>query len=280
MTQKPKNDSIEGQRKGLYNYLYKGENNMKGKINNKGPTDRRGTKVFAIGLMVVMLTNFLGACKLTEKAPKYTFNPTEPAVTETTVMETTAETTSATTETPPSTEETKPSETEPTETSEEVTEPTVTETTAAKKAVTPTKTVTTSPTKTKKTTTKKSTKKTSSKKSSGSGKIKDGDDDDDDDDEKPAKKKPTNTPTPKPYTYCTCDAKINYGWDGSSNKGTHTLKSLTARRNKSGGWTLTDASADKIEAWLNKNVKDENGNPNWGGYSTKITNKRDFRYKP
>ena len=65
-----------------------------------------------------------------------------------------------------------------------------------------------------------------------------------------------------------------------SNEGTHTLKGLTARRNKSGGWTLTDASADKIEAWLNKNVTNANGKPNWGGYSTKLTNKRDYRYKP
>lgn len=256
---------------------------MKGKINNKGPTDRRGTKVFAIGLMVVMLTNFLGACKLTEKAPKYTLNPTEPAVTETTVMETTAETTTAVTETTATTEETKPSETEPSTTSETSEEPTITETTAAKKAVTPTKAVTTTskPTTTPKATTKKTTKKKSSgKKSSGSGKIKDGDDDDDDDDEKPAKKKPTNTPTPKPYTYCTCDAKINYGWDGSSNKGTHTLKGLTARKTKSGTWVLTDASDDKVVAWLNKNVTDENGKPNWGRYSDKVTNKRDYRYKP
>ena len=77
-----------------------------------------------------------------------------------------------------------------------------------------------------------------------------------------------------------CDAKFNYGVSGKSNAGSHTLTGLTARRNKSGGWTLTDASANKIVAWLNKNVKDENGNPNWGGYSTtKLTNKRDYRYK-
>lgn len=37
---------------------------MKGKINNKGPTDRRGTKVFAIGLMVEpnTLIGTLGGC--------------------------------------------------------------------------------------------------------------------------------------------------------------------------------------------------------------------------
>ena len=248
----------------------------------KGKRDNRTVKIFATGLMVVMLTELLGACKLTEKAPAYSLNPTEPTVTETTVTETTAETTTAVTETTATTEETKPSETEPT-TSETSEEPTVTETTAAKKAVTPTKAVTTTskPTTTPKATTKKTTKKKSSgKKSSGSGKIKDGDDDDDDDDEKPAKKKPTNTPTPKPYTYCTVDAKISYGVSGMSNEGTHTLKGLTARRNKSGGWTLTDASADKIEAWLNKNVTNANGKPNWGGYSTKLTNKRDYRYKP
>lgn len=252
---------------------------MKGKINNKGPTDRRVVKVFATGLMIVMLTELLGACKLTEKEPAYSLNPTEPTVTEITVVGTTSETTTAVTETTATTEETKPSETEPT-TSETSEEPTVTETTAAKKAVTPTKAVTTTSKPTTKATTKKSTKKTSGKKSSGSGKIKDGDDDDDDDDEKPAKKKPTNTPTPKPYTYCTVDAKISYGVSGMSNEGTHTLKGLTARRNKSGGWTLTDASADKIEAWLNKNVTNANGKPNWGGYSTKLTNKRDYRYKP
>ena len=249
---------------------------MKGKVNNKGPTDRRVVKVFATGLMIVMLTELLGACKLTEKEPAYSLNPTEPTVTEITVVGTTSETSTAVTETTATTEETKPSETEPT-TSETNEEPTVTETTAAKKAVTPTKAVTTTSKPTTKATTKKSTKKTSGKKSSGSGKIKDGDDDDD---EKPAKKKPTNTPTPKPYTYCTVDAKISYGVSGMSNEGTHTLKGLTARRNKSGGWTLTDASADKIEAWLNKNVTNANGKPNWGGYSTKLTNKRDYRYKP
>lgn len=253
---------------------------MKGKVNNKGPTDRRVVKVFATGLMIVMLTELLGACKLTEKEPAYSLNPTETTVMESTTTDPTAETTITVTETTTATEETKPSETEPSTTTETTAEPTAT-TTAAAKAVTPTKAVTTSPTTTKKTTKKKSTKKTSGKKSSGSGKIKDGDDDDDDDDdEKPAKKKPTNTPTPKPYTYCTCDAKINYGWDGSSNKGTHTLKGLTARKTKSGTWVLTDASDNKVVAWLNKNVKDENGNPNWGGYSDKVTNKRDFRYKP
>lgn len=253
---------------------------MKGKVNNKGPTDRRVVKVFATGLMIVMLTELLGACKLTEKEPAYSLNPTEPTVTEITVVGTTAETTTAVTETTATTEETKPSETEPT-TSETSEEPTVTETTAAKKAVTPTKAVTTTSKPTTKATTKKSTKKTSGKKSSGSGKIKDGDDDDDDDDEKPKKpKKPTNTPTPKPYTYCTCDAKISYGVSGKSNSGTHTIKGLTARKTKSGNWVLTDASDDKVVAWLNKNVTDENGKPNWGGYSDKITNKRDYRYKP
>ena len=252
---------------------------MKGIINNKGPTDRRSVKVFATGLMIVMLAEFLGACKLTEKEPEYSLNPTETTVMESTVVETTAETTTAVTETT-ATEETKPSETEPSTTTETTAEPTAT-TTAAAKAVTPTKAVTTSkPTTTTKATTKKSTKKTSGKKSSGSGKIKDGDDDDDDD-EKPKKpKKPTNTPTPKPYTYCTCDAKISYGVSGKSNSGTHTIKGLTARKTKSGNWVLTDASDDKVVAWLNKNVTDENGKPNWGGYSDKITNKRDYRYKP
>ena len=106
---------------------------MKGKINNKGPTDRRVVKVFATGLMIVMLTELLGACKLTEKTPAYSLNPTEPTVTETTTTETTAETTTAVTEPTATTEETKPSETETSSTSETSEEPTVTETTAAKK---------------------------------------------------------------------------------------------------------------------------------------------------
>ena len=73
---------------------------MKGKVNNKGPTDRRSVKVFATGLMIVMLTELLGACKLTEKKPEYSLNPTEPSTTTETTAEPTETTTAAPTKVP------------------------------------------------------------------------------------------------------------------------------------------------------------------------------------
>ena len=88
-------------------------------------------------------------------------------------------------------------------------------------------------------------------------------------------KKPTNTPTPKPYTYCTCDAEVSCGSTAAGTFQKFTIKGLTAGRTKSGSWALTEASENKVIAY----VKDKY--PGCGGYGVgKLKNKRDYRYKP
>lgn len=88
-------------------------------------------------------------------------------------------------------------------------------------------------------------------------------------------KKPTNTPTPKPYTYCTCDAEISCGSTAAGTFHKFTLKGLTAHKLKSGLWEITEASDDKVRAYLKENY------PGYGRYGVgKLKNKRDYRYKP
>ncbi len=88
-------------------------------------------------------------------------------------------------------------------------------------------------------------------------------------------KKPTNTPTPKPYTYCTCDAEVSCGSTAAGTFHTFTIKGLTAHKLKSGLWEITEASDDKVRAYLKENY------PGYGRYGVgKLKNKRDYRYKP
>ena len=88
-------------------------------------------------------------------------------------------------------------------------------------------------------------------------------------------KAPTKTPTPKPYTYCTCDAEISCGSTAAGTFHKFTLKGLTAHKLKSGLWEITEASDDKVRAYLKENY------PGYGRYGVgKLKNKRDYRYKP
>ena len=88
-------------------------------------------------------------------------------------------------------------------------------------------------------------------------------------------KKPTNTPTPKPYTYCTCDAEVSCGSTSAGTFHKFTIKDLTAHKLKSGLWEITEASDDKVRAYLKENY------PGYGRYGVgKLKNKRDYRYKP
>lgn len=89
---------------------------------------------------------------------------------------------------------------------------------------------------------------------------------------KSTKKKSTPSQTSNTYKYCTCDAKVSYGVSGS----THTFSGLTAQQSN-GKWVLTSASTSKIVSWLNANVKDKSGKPNWARYSATITNTRNLR---
>lgn len=89
---------------------------------------------------------------------------------------------------------------------------------------------------------------------------------------KSTKKKSTPSQTSNTYKYCTCDAKVSYGVSGS----THTFSGLTAQQSN-GKWVLTSASTSKILSWLNANVKDKSGKPNWARYSATITNTRNLR---
>jgi hypothetical protein len=53
------------------------------------------------------------------------------------------------------------------------------------------------------------------------------------------------------------------------------MKGLTAEKVKSGLWEITDASDDKVRAYLKENY------PGYGRYGVgKLKNKRDYRYKP
>lgn len=88
-------------------------------------------------------------------------------------------------------------------------------------------------------------------------------------------KKSTPSQTSNTYKYCTCDAKVSYGVSGS----THTFSGLTAQQSN-GKWVLTSASTSKIVSWLNANVKDKSGKPNWARYSATITNTRNLRNSP
>ena len=143
--------------------------------------------------------------------------------------------------------------TEATETTVETAAPTETTKQAA-----PTKAPAKKPAAKPKTTKKKSTKKSRTKKKTT--------------------KKPTATSTQ--YSYCTCDAKVNYGVSGMGASGSHTFTGLTAQRNSNGTWKLTSASNSTVVSWLNKNVKDKVGKPNWGSYSVTITNTRNLRNSP
>ena len=54
-----------------------------------------------------------------------------------------------------------------------------------------------------------------------------------------------------------------------------TIKGLTAHKLKSGLWEITEASDDKVRAYLKENY------PGYGRYGVgKLKNKRDYRYKP
>lgn len=88
-------------------------------------------------------------------------------------------------------------------------------------------------------------------------------------------KKSTPSQTSNTYKYCTCDAKVSYGVSGSS----HIFSGLTAQQSN-GKWVLTSASTNKIVSWLNANVKDKSGKPNWARYSATITNTRNLRNSP
>ena len=88
-------------------------------------------------------------------------------------------------------------------------------------------------------------------------------------------KKPTNTPTPKPYTYCTCDAEVSCGSTAAGTFHKFTIKGLTAHKLKSGLWEITEASDDKVRAYLKANYPESANHYGVG----KLKNKRDYRYK-
>lgn len=224
---------------------------------NSGSTVKKRSVVsIAVVLLIVLFTFIICSCKAAGKNKPVlntteTTEPTESAYgrmkgvvisgRETEATETTVETT-ATTET-----------TEATETTAKTAAPTETA-----KPNTPTKVPVKKPAAKPKRTKKKSTKKSRSKKKTT--------------------KKPTSTSTQ--YSYCTCDAKVNYGVSGMGASGSHTFTGLTAQRNSNGTWKLTSASASTVVSWLNKNVKDKVGKPNWGSYSATITNTRNLRNSP
>lgn len=218
----------------------------------------KATKMLAAFLLLAMSTVLFSSCKAANKN-KPSLNTTE--TTETTdesfggfkgVVISGRETEPAETTTETTVETTAPTETAaPTETTEEPTETT--------KPNTPTKAPAKKPKSSPKTTTKKKTKKSSKKKST---------------------KKPSSSSASNQYSYCTCDAKVSYGVAGMGSSGTHTFTGLTAQRTLNGSWKLTSASASQVVTWLNKNVKDKIGKPNWGSYSATITNTRNLRNSP
>lgn len=199
--------------------------------------------------------------------PRYLPDPTELFVSESPmVTETTVETTVPT-------ETTKLSEATVEETTVETTAPAETTKPSVNAAPKSKTKETTKPAKatTKKKSTKKSIKKTSRKSSDEDW------DGYDDDDAKPTKKptKTPNTPTPKPFKYCTCDAEVSCGSTAAGTFHKFTMKGLTAEKLKSGLWEITDASDDKVRAYLKENY------PGYGRYGVgKLKNKRDYRYKP
>lgn len=231
---------------------------LKMKLNRKEPINISSLiakKAIAVVLLIVLFTCIICSCKAADKS-KPSLNTTETtgpseetygrykgvviSGRETEVTGTTVATTSTET-------------TEATETTAETAAPTETA-----KPNTPTKAPAKKPAAKPKTTKKKSTKKSRSKKKTT--------------------KKPTSTSTQ--YSYCTCDAKVNYGVSGMGASGSHTFTGLTAQRNSNGTWKLTSASASTVVSWLNKNVKDKVGKPNWGSYSATITNTRNLRNSP
>lgn len=230
---------------------------IKTTTNRELTVKRAVTSIVAI-LMIMLLLVFLGACNSTGK-PRNSLSTPEP--TESTdetygrmkgvvISGRETETTVTTVET------TAPTETsEATETSaEETTEPSETTKQAA-----PTKTPAKKPAAKPKTTKRKTAKKKSTKKRT---------------------KKTTTSSTSNQYSYCTCDAKVNYGVSGMGASGSHTFTGLTAQRNSNGTWKLTSSATSTVTSWLNKNVKDKVGKPNWGSYSVTITNTRNLRNSP
>ena len=171
--------------------------------------------------------------------------------------------------------------TETTKLSEATVEETTVETTAPAETTKPSvnaapKSKTKETTKPAKATTKKKSMKKSIKKTSRKSSDEDWDGYDDDD-ANPTKKptKTPNTPTPKPFKYCTCDAEISCGSTAAGTFHKFTMKGLTAEKLKSGLWEITDASDDKVRAYLKENY------PGYGRYGVgKLKNKRDYRYKP
>lgn len=224
--------------------------------NSGSAVKKRSVVSIAAVLMIMLFTGIICSCKAADKS-KPSLNTTETtgpseettygrmkgvviSGRETEVTGTTVATTSTET-------------TEATETTAETAAPTETV-----KPNTPTKAPAKKPAAKPKTTKKKSTKKSRTKKKTT--------------------KKPTSTSTQ--YSYCTCDAKVNYGVSGMGASGSHTFTGLTAQRNSNGTWKLTSASASTVVSWLNKNVKDKVGKPNWGSYSATITNTRNLRNSP
>ena len=218
--------------------------------------------------VIIAITSAVVALDITGK-PRYALEPTETFVSETITL------TEKTVETSVPAQTTEPTETSVEQTTTETTAPS--ETTKTSSTVAPTS----KSKKTTKSTTKAATKKKSTKKSVRRTTRKSSDEDwdgYDDDDAKPTKKptkKPTNTPTPKPYTYCTCDAEVSCGSTAAGTFHKFTMKGLTAEKLKSGLWEITDASDDKVRAYLKENY------PGYGRYGVgKLKNKRDYRYKP
>ncbi|MDO4876976.1 MAG: hypothetical protein Q3987_06305 [Oscillospiraceae bacterium] len=172
--------------------------------------------------------------------------------------------------------------TETTKLSEATVEETKVETTAPEETTKPS--VNAAPkSKTKKTTkpAKATTKKKSTKKSIKKTSRKSSDEDwdgYDDDDAKPTKKptKIPNTPTPKPFKYCTCDAEISCGSTAAGTFRKFIMKGLTAEKLKSGLWEITEASDNKVRAYMRMNYPESANHYGVG----KLKNKRDFRYKP
>ena len=91
-----------------------------------------------------------------------------------------------------------------------------------------------------------------------------------------SKPKATATPTPKPYTYCTCDVEVSCGSTAAGTFHKFTIKGLTAHKLKSGLWEITEASDDKIQAYMKANYPESANHYGVG----KLKNKRDYRYKP
>ena len=91
-----------------------------------------------------------------------------------------------------------------------------------------------------------------------------------------SKPKATATPTPKPYTYCTCDAEVSCGSTAAGTYHKFTIKGLTAHKLKSGLWEITEASDEKVRAYMKTNYPESANHYGVG----KLKNKRDYRYKP